>query len=595
MRVDGYAPIRDYAVLGDGRTTALVALDGAVDWLCLPDLDSPAVFGALLDAERGGRFALAPAEPFETERRYLPGTNVLETTFTTAGGAVRVTDALALPTAGLAPHRELVRRVECLAGTVPLEWTFAPRFDYGTRLPRIGLRSGIPVADSGGDAVAVLAWDVGEPVLEAAEVRARWEARQGDRGLVVLAAADQEPLVLPGRAESEERLDATTTFWTGWSDDLTYEGEWRDAVVRSALTLKLFVFALTGAIAAAPTTSLPEWIGGKRNWDYRFSWVRDSAFVLEALLDLEAAPEATSFLWWLLQASQLTRPEVSVLYRLDGSAHAPERELPLAGYRGSRPVRVGNGAAGQRQLDVYGDLFETVWIYVERGNGLDRDAGKLLAGMADLVADIWSEPDRSLWEVRSEAAHFTHSKMMCWVALDRACRLADKGAIPGEHAPRWRSAADAVAAFVERECFSSEHGAYVRAAGHDGLDASLLLAPVMGYHAGTPERVAGTIDAIRRELGRGPFLLRYSGEDGLERGEGCFLVCSFWLVEALAACGRVDEAAELMREVVAEANDVGLFAEEIDPETHEFLGNFPQALTHLGLVSAATAIAEAAQ
>jgi GH15 family glucan-1,4-alpha-glucosidase len=473
-----------------------------------------------------------------------------------------------------------------------MEWTIAPRFGYAADGARLGVRSGVPVCDWERDAIAMLAWDAGEPTISGRDVGGRWEAREGERSLLVVSAAHQEPLVFPARDESEARLDETIAFWKQWSGDLTPAGRWRDAVVRSVLALKLLVFAPTGAISAAPTTSLPEKIGGERNWDYRFCWLRDSAFVLEALLDCGAAPEAESFLWWLLQACQLTRPRVQVLYRLDGRARAPERELPLSGYRASGPVRVGNGAAEQTQLDIYGDLFQTVWIYVERGYRLDGDAGKLLAGMADLVADSWRERDRSLWEVRSEPMHFTHSKMMSWVALDRACQLAEAGAIPADHAPRWRSAAESVSEFVEHECYSSEHGAYMRAAGSDDFDASVLLASIMECEGAHPDRVAGTIDVVRRELGRGPFLQRYTGDDGLEQGEGCFLVCSFWLAEALARTGRLDEASELMDELVAEANDVGLFAEEIEPDTREFLGNFPQALTHLGLVSAATAIAE---
>jgi GH15 family glucan-1,4-alpha-glucosidase len=593
MREDGYAPIRDYAAIGDGRTTALVALDGSIDWLCLPALDSPSVFAAVLDAERGGRFTLAPEGAFETERRYLPATNVLETTFHTAGGVVRVTDALTLPTAGLGPQREVARRIEGLSGTVPLRWSVEPRFRYATRAPRLGRRNGVAVADAGADALAVRAWGAGESELRDGTIGGRFEAREGAHGLVALSAAHQEPLVLGGRDDVEGRLDATVSFWRDWAGRREYEGPWRDPVVRSALALKLLVYSPSGAIAAAPTTSLPEVVGGERNWDYRFAWIRDSAFTLEALLDLGCPAEAHAFFWWLMHASQLTHPHLQVLYQLDGGNRAPERELPFGGYRGSRPVRVGNSAVDQRQLDVYGDLFQATWVYVERGNEIDGESGKRLAARAGLVCDLWREQDRGLWEVRSKPVHFIQSKMMCWVALDRAARLADAGHIPRRHAARWRREADAVREFVEERGYSEAKGSYVRFAGSEELDASVLLGSLMGYCEGGNPRMTGTIDAVRRELMHGPYVRRYTGEDGLEGEEGAFLCCSFWLVEALARAGRLDEAGEMMESLLELANDVGLYAEEIDPRTGEFLGNFPQGLTHLALVSAAVAYARA--
>ncbi len=589
---DGFAPIRDYAAIGDGRTAALVGLDGAIDWLCLPDLHSPSVFAALLDPERGGRFSLAPAVPFEAERRYVPGTNVLETTFTAAEGVVRVTDGLSLSDTSLGALREVARRIEGLAGKVPLAWRVEPRFGYGTSSPRLVLRDGFAVAAAGRDAVAVGAWGAGEPEVARDAISGGFEARDGDRALVLLGAAHQEPLVFPSRDAAEARLDGTIAFWRGWTGRREYDGPWRDDVLRSALALKLLVYAPSGAIAAAPTTSLPETIGGERNWDYRFSWVRDSVFTLEALTDLGCPAEAKAFFWWLLHAAQLTQPRLQVLYGLDGSPDAAEREIPLAGYRGSRPVRVGNGAVDQRQLDIYGDLFQTVFLFVERGFELDSDTGSRLAETADHVCRIWREPDRGIWEVRSDPVQFTQSKMMCFVALDRACRLAERGLVDDGRA-RWGPQARDVQEFVETRCWSEEKGSYTRAAGSDELDASLLLGSLLQYCRPDSPRMLGTVEAIRRELGRGPFLERYGGEDGLPGEEGAFLACSFWLVEALARAGRLDEAAETMEELLGHANDVGLYAEELDPSTGEFLGNFPQGLTHLGLVSAAAAFARA--
>jgi GH15 family glucan-1,4-alpha-glucosidase len=592
QRIGGYAPLRSYGAIGDGRTVALVADDGSIDWLPLPELDSGTVFCAVLDAARGGLFALAPESRYTVERRYLPDTNLLETVFSTSTGRVRVTDAMTLPGGDLGPLRELSRRVEGIAGSVTMSWRIEPRFAYGGAQTRLRSRAGVPVATAGADAMAVCAFDAGVPQVDAGAVHGRFEAVEGFSTLIALCAAHQEPLVIPTRAEVESRLDATAAVWREWSNELTYAGRWRDAVMRSALTLKLLVHAPSGALAAAATASLPEEIGGERNWDYRYCWVRDSVFMLNAFLGLSCAPEARAYFWWLMHASQLTHPRLRVLYRLNGGVRAPERSLPLDGYLGSRPVRVGNAAAGQRQLDTYGELLQTAWLYATTGHSIDRDIGHRLGEVADLVCEIWAEPDAGIWEVRSEERHFTQSKMMCWIALDRAAALAGRGLIPARHAEHWREQADAIREFVESRCFSEARQSYVRSADSDELDASVLLGVLFGYEDTDSPRWAGTIEAVRAELGHGPYVHRYSGEDGLEGSEGAFLACSFWLVEALALTGRTADAVELMDELVGLANDVGLFAEEIDPATGGFLGNMPQGLTHLALISAALAIAE---
>ncbi|MGI8776090.1 MAG: glycoside hydrolase family 15 protein [Acidimicrobiales bacterium] len=587
--MDGYAPLRDYAAIGDGRTAALVARDGSIDWLCLPDLDSPAVFGALLDARSGGGFALCPIAPFDSDRRYLPGTNVLETTFRTATGVVRVTDAMTVPSSRLCPQRELVRAVEAATGSVSMRWRVSPRFGFGSRPTRIGRRAGIPVATRGADAMALRSWGAGEPQVTTDSIGGHFDAAAGAPVLFSLGAAHQEPLVIPGRGDVMARLEATVAMWREWSEGLHCGARWRDAVVRSALALKLLVHAPSGAIAAAATTSLPEVVGGERNWDYRFCWVRDSAFMLGALLRLGCVAEADAFFWWLMQASQLTHPRLRVLYGRDGGAEAAERTLPLAGYRSSAPVRVGNAAADQVQLDVYGDLFQAAWLYAEAGRPIDADIARRLAEIADLVCGIWSEPDAGLWEVRSAPQHFTQSKMMCFVALDRALRLARAGRIPGRNATRWQEEANAIRAFVDERCWSTSRGSYVRHPGSDDVDASLLLGVLFRYGDPSDPRLIGTVEVLRRELTHGPFVHRYTGEDGLAGTEGAFLTCSFWLAEALAVQGRRAEAAGLMAQLVGLANDVGLFAEEIDPATGEFLGNLPQGLTHLALIHAALA------
>jgi GH15 family glucan-1,4-alpha-glucosidase len=589
----GYIPIADYAAIGDGRTVALVASDGSIDWLCLPDLDSPSVFAAVLDADRGGRFELQPAVPARVQRRYLPDTNVLETRFTTAQGVVQVTDAMALPSSDLGPTRELIRRIDGLAGRVPMRWRITPAFGYGTAPPQIRRRGGIPVALAGRDALAVCSWEAGEAQIDDEAIFGRFEARASSSALIALCAAHQEPLVFPPREHLERRLEATTDYWRRWAGQRAYDGRWRDAVIRSALALKLLFHAPSGAIAAAATTSLPEAIGGERNWDYRFCWVRDSAFTLDALLQLGCPGEADAFFWWLLHASQLTHPRLQVLYGLDGGERAPERTLELDGYRGSRPVRVGNDAAAQIQLDIYGDLLQTALLYTAAGGRLDRETGRRLGGSADLVCRIWREPDSGIWEVRSRPLHFTHSKMMCWVALDRALRLCGGGHVPSRHASTWRREALAIREFIETHCWSQRLGSYTRHAGGEDLDASLLLGVLLGYESPDPGRLTATVNALRRGLGRGPLLSRYSGEDGLDGTEGAFLCCSFWLADALARIGHHDEATELMEQLIALANDVGLYAEELDPRTGELLGNLPQGLVHLALINAAASIARA--
>jgi GH15 family glucan-1,4-alpha-glucosidase len=570
----------------------MVADDGTIDWLALPNLDSETVFAAALDANRGGCFALWPTIPYRVDRRYLADTNVLQTTFYTATGVVEVVDAMTVHDETLGPTRELQRRIHGVAGQVPMAWRVHPRFGYGQKRTALQWRGHTPIASSGSDAIAVCTFDVGAVQIVDATISGCFETSEGSQALLALCSAHQEPMVFPSRTELDSRFDKTVATWRAWAATRTVGGRWQDAVTRSALTLKLLVHAPTGAVAAAATTSLPEQIGGTRNWDYRFCWIRDAAFTLDSLLRLGCAPEAKAYFWWLVHASQLTHPRLRPLYRLDGGARAEERELPLEGYLGSRPVRVGNAAAEQLQLDVYGELLQTAWLYAEAGEEIDADIAKRLAEIADLVCRIWQMPDAGIWEVRSQPAHFTHSKMMCWVALDRADRLAERGILASRRRSTWAAQAAAIRTFVEERCFSDQMQSYRRAADSDELDASVLLGLLSGYGDPSAPRWTQTVRAIRRDLGHGPYLYRYTGEDGLAGGEGAFVSCAFWLVEALARTGRQDEAAGLMDDLVALSNDVGLYAEEIDPDSGQFLGNLPQGLSHLSLISAATAMAE---
>ena len=593
-RVDGYAPLREYALIGDGRTGALIARDGSVDWLCLPDVDSPSVFARILDAERGGSFRLEPTAPFDAERRYLERSNVLETTFTTGAGRVRVTDAMTLSDSGrLAPLRELVRKVEGLAGNVPLRWAFEPRFDYGRANTRIERRAGRWFAHAGASALALTLCDAGEGTLQNGAITGEFRLATAESALISLAGTEREPAVISGRDDSEARLERTKRFWPDWAGRLRYEGAWPEAVTRSALALKLLTYAPSGAIVAAPTTSLPEWIGGARNWDYRFTWLRDASWTLDALIRLGHHQEAHAFFWWLMHATRLTQPQLQILYRIDGSVHTAEEELShLAGYRGSAPVRIGNGARDQVQLDVYGAVLEAIWLYATQVGRLDGDTGKEVARIADFVAKHWRDPDNGIWEVRDKRTHYVQSKGLCWIALDRACSLAEKDLIP-DRASRWREAADELRAWVEENGWDEKLQSYVRAPDMRELDASLLTLAVLAYDRDRSSRIEATVAAVERELREGPYVYRYKGTDGLAGEEGAFLTCSFWLVDAYARVGRLEDANALMEELLGLANDVDLYSEEIDPKTGAFLGNFPQGLTHLALINAAVSIADA--
>jgi GH15 family glucan-1,4-alpha-glucosidase len=562
-RVDGFAPIGDYAAIGDGETVALVALDGSIDWLCLPRHDSEPAFAALLDPDAGGSFAVQPVEPFHAERRYSRDTNVLETTFWTADGTVRVTDALTVHNGATLPWRELVRRVEGLAGSVAMTW-------HARGSERVG-----------GQSWHLSAWEAGEDGW--------FEARAGSTTDLVLVDAGDGPCPQPTRDEVDGRLRGTVDAWRRWLGAHSYEGEWREFVERSLLALKLLICSRTGAIVAAPTTSLPEQIGDSRNWDYRYAWTRDSCWTIQSLISLGFREQAHESLGWLLQAVRETHPEVDPIYELDGTVlrRCETRDWP--GYRGSQPVRVGNGAGDQLQLGGYGDLLDTAWGYVCEGNSLDAGTGELLAGVADHVCEMWREPDSGIWEL-ADQQDFTQSKVACWTALQRAVDLAGQGQMPDRGVERWRRTIAAVEEFVEERCWSDERQAYMRCPGSDSLDASELLCSRRGYGDVDRERVGATVDAIRRELGRGALLYRYSGQ---ESEEGAFIACSFWLAEALARLGRLDEAVEAMERTLAFANDVGLYSEEIDPSTGEFLGNFPQGLSHLSLIRAAVAVGEA--
>lgn len=584
-RQDGYAPIRDYAAIGNGRMAALVARDGAIDWLCVPGLDGEPLLAAVLDPDEGGAWTLAPEEPFAVERAYEPGTNLLTTTFRTDHGTVRVTDAFAMPDedADAADWSELVREVEGLAGSVAMRWRFAPL--RGLWDPAAVQRRDHALMFPTEHATLVLhAWDAGELAVDAAGVGGGMPIEEGRRATFVLGTAARGPLLVSPRGDVERGLARTRTHWRRLAARCTYDGPWREPVLRSVLALELLFERRSGAMAAAATLGLPEAVGGNRNYDYRYAWLRDMDFALNALLPLGYHRQVHASLRWGLATIARTHPRLRPFYRLDGRPIRGQRELPLRGWRDSRPVIAGNGAAEQLQLGNYGHMLGTAWRYVEEGNVLDHDSARQLAELATFVCDIWGHDDSGIWEL-SKTKPYTMSKVFCWQTLDRALRLARAGAIPDRDAARWSRTAEEIRAFVWERCWSQQAGALAEAAGEDGLDASLLLAARNGFADRDDPRLHATIDAIRRELGAGgPLLYRTSRLAG---HEGAFVACSFWLAEALALTGRGEEALATMDATVALASDVGLYAEEIDPAGGAFLGNTPQALSHLALVSAA--------
>jgi GH15 family glucan-1,4-alpha-glucosidase len=601
-----YAPIRDYALVGDCRTAALVSRWGSVDFYCLPRFDSAATFAALLDARRGGRFYLRPAGEAQVQRRYVGPTNVLETTFTAAGGVLRTTDAMSVAgererTHAFDPEHELLRRVECLAGEVEVEVGCDPRPGWGAAEPAARDRRALGFTWESGGQVLVLRSELPverDPLRPG--VYGRETLRQGERRMLSLASSRGEPAVFPLLGEAAAaRLERSRRWWEQWVAACAYAGPRPEAVVRSLLALKLLTYAPSGAVIAAPTTSLPEEIGGLRNWDYRYCWLRDASWTLTSFFDLGFREEGQAFFSWLLYATRMrTGPHLRALnpiYDVHGEVRLGERELPwLAGYAGSRPVRVGNGAVHQLQLDVFGEVVQAAYEFVERGGELDAGERRLLRQLGNTVRRLWRQPDDGIWEKRVGRFHHTYSKAMCWVALDRLLRLADRGqlAMPTADLARER---DAIRHAIETESWNPRLATYVDVLGGDQVDASLLLLGLRGYDdpARSP-RLQQTLAAVRSRLESNGLLYRYPpGTDGLPGGEAAFGICSFWLVEFLARSGRVEESMAYFERALGYANDLGLFAEEIDPQTGAALGNFPQAFTHVGLISAALAIAEA--
>ncbi|MDH3753810.1 MAG: glycoside hydrolase family 15 protein [Acidimicrobiia bacterium] len=593
--------IGDYALIGDCHSLALVGVDGSVDWCCFPRFDSTSVFARMLDVDRGGFFRLLPRRASGVRRSYLPSTNVLVTTFELEDGQIEITDCM--PVARFDPERPalveaghgILRRIRCTQGRATVVATLEPRFEYGAVRPRFTVTSPTTASIVGGpDAL----WVRSTLVLDgdADRIRAEWELTEGDEGWIEVAwtpAEGSDPYGgEPPEAAMATRLADTIAFWEGWFRSCSYRGAHERKVHRSALLLKALTYAPTGAVVAAGTTALPEWIGGERNWDYRFTWIRDATLTLASLVILGYLPEADAFKGWLERTGAGRPDDLQIMYRVTGERLLPEVELEhLAGHRGSTPVRIGNGAAGQIQLDSYGQLLEAGYLFARAGGELTSGNAAFLRRVADLAVRRWRHPDQGIWEIRDEPRHFVHSKLNCWVALDRACRMAESGALDDADLDPWGRERDLLADWLRSE--GAPDGWFVQADGRPVADAATLLVPALGFLPVADPTVQRTMDVVARDLGNGALVHRYLDPDGLAGPEGAFLLCSFWLVDCLIASGRLDEADEMLTTLLGYSNDVGMFAEMVDPDTGEALGNIPQAFTHMAVVTSCEALTAA--
>jgi GH15 family glucan-1,4-alpha-glucosidase len=599
---DRYPPISDYALIGDCHSAALVSQTGSIDWCCMPRFDSGSVFGRLLDWGRGGYCAISPrSKNASSSREYLEDTLVLATTFRDHGGEVCLYDCFAMRRGGARePHKQLIRVVEGVRGRMDLDMTVCPRFDYAEVRPWIrqeGVR--LYSAIGGNDALLIS----GDPDLAPTrdhDLTASISVRAGERVRLAIQfispeLLDGEEVSGPSPEEIDRRLQQTIDWWHQWVTHVQVDGPHASAVKRSAIVLKCMTNAPTGAIVAAPTTSLPEAPGGSRNWDYRFSWIRDSTFTVRALAELGLEAEADGFRRFVERCAAGSAEDLQVLYGPGGERRLIEFTLDeLEGYRGARPVRVGNDAARQFQLDVYGSLLDLAWGWHRRGRSPDDDYWRFLVELVDCAATRWPEPDRGIWEVRGAPKHFVHSKALCWSALERGLNLARECS---RRAPerRWRAARNQVRRAIEGQGYDKKRGVFVRTFGSKQVDAALLLLPAVDFVEYKDDRMIRTTDAIRAQLMEDGLLRRYRGADGLKGREGVFLPASFWLAECMARQDRRDEAIEIFDRAVSTGNDLGLFSEEFDPARAEMLGNFPQGLTHLSHIAAAAALLERPQ
>jgi GH15 family glucan-1,4-alpha-glucosidase len=591
--------IQDYAIIGNGRSAALISNRGSLDWLCWPRFDSASIFGAILDAKTGGYWSIRPTGASNIRRQYIDNTNVLETTFSTGSGKMVVTDFMPVTSEEekkrrLWPEHEIIRQIHCQEGEIPVVIDFNPRPDYGRVTPSIRGGSKLGWRIHVGTSLLNLRSDSELAPKDGGGLSGNATLKRGDIVAFSLTFSEEGPAVLPvlGRLVSE-KLRLSVDWWQRWAARAEYEGPYRKHVIRSALVLALLSFAPSGALVAAPTTSLPERIGGDLNWDYRYCWLRDAALAVHALFALGYNDDAEAFVSWLLHATRLTRPRLNTLYDVYGENTLPETTLPhLPGYDGSRPVRLGNVASEQLQLDVYGEVIDAVSHFFCGQAEIDRETQKMLCQYGEYVSRHWSEPDNGIWESRRPRDHYTHSRLLCWVALDRLIDLHRRGRIKKLPVEKLKQTRECIRADIEQRGWNDKLQAYTQTLGGEILDANALLLPIYGFEDPTSEKMRKTHERLRERLS--PKIgLMYRDSRRETRSDGAFGICSFWETSFLARSGDLTEAHRVFEAVLGYANDVGLFAEEIDPGTGDALGNFPQALTHLALISAALAVRDA--
>jgi GH15 family glucan-1,4-alpha-glucosidase len=589
----GYKSLEEYGLIGNLETCALIGRDGSIDWCCLPHLESPSVFAAILDVEKGGHFHLKPGDHSDGKQAYIRRTNVLQTTFETPSGVVTLADFMPVKGDADPSHRTILRKAVCTQGRVELELEFKPRFDYA----RV-----VPVLEPTNDG-AIARWQEESLFLQSpfplelgrGEARGTFTMSEGETRWFIVRYGDEGPI---GPQECETLLDRTVQYWSEWAHDCQidrciFRGPWHDHVVRSGLVLKLLTHPETGAIAAAPTTSLPEVIGGVRNWDYRFAWIRDASFTVQALYNAGHVEEALHYFQWLrnlthTDAQNGAHLQIQVMYSLHGEPELAETELDhLSGYRDSAPVRVGNAAFQQMQLDVYGELVNAFYETRRFGEDVSQEDWHYISTIADHVCRIWDTKDSGIWEVRGGPRHFTYSKLMCWVALDRSIGMAETQGLEAASLEEWKKTREAVRQAILERGFSQKLNSFVQSYDSEVLDATSLLVPITGFLSSDDARVQGTIEATLKHLMADGLVYRYLGGDGLPGAEGTFVLCTFWLVDALTLSGQVEKAEELFSNVLNYISPLGLFAEEIDPALGQQLGNYPQAFSHIGLMKSA--------
>lgn len=594
-----FKKLEHYGIIGNLNTCALVGRDGSIEWCCFPHIESPSIFASILDIDKGGHFAVRPSGPFESEQQYIEKTNILQTVFHTSSGTTILTDFMPLKQGDEAETREsqtIYRKVTCGKGSIKLEVEFNPRFNYARAQTIIKPFERGVVATGNNEQVFL---------TSSLELKIRddgafgtYTIKEGDIIWMVLQYGHNVSMY-PEACESS--LKNTVQYWVNWGHrcepmKCVFGGPWHDLIVRSGLVLKLLTHHESGAICAAPTTSLPEEIGGVRNWDYRFNWIRDAAFTLQALYNLGHVREAKNHLRWFMSLCRGTKEpsEIQIMYGVHGETDLKEQELKhLSGYRNSLPVRIGNGAAKQRQLDIYGELLNVFYEITRYGEDIQQDDWHFVAKIVDYVCEVWDTKDSGIWEVRGEPKHFVYSKLMCWVAIDKGIKIAE---LRGFDAPldRWKDVRNEIKNAILQKGFSPKLNSFVQSFGSETLDATSLLIPMMGFLPFDDPRVKGTIDATIKQLtAKDGLVYRYQGEDGLSGKEGVFTLCSFWLVDVFALSGRVEEAEKIFTNLLKYVSPLGLLAEEIDPDTGEQLGNFPQAFSHIGLINSALYLGKA--